>query len=181
MGPIVLLNKRILISWLFVASGASRRSCLPVGFSLLPGAPDAARPLDTTGPTEEGVRLYLSHKGGIDGLWAGSGGCGQCQDSPGLASAARCVNRMAAPLYSASASFALSCSSPSPLPCTLSVYTAAAYQSRALAVLLSLLWVGCHPSLEFLLFRYALNCLPYAPQELEKNGRLLVPEDVDWT
>lgn len=73
LGPIVPLNKRTLIIWLFVASGASRRSCLSV-FSLHPGAPDAARPLGTTEPTEEGWRLDLSHKRGIDGLWAGSGG-----------------------------------------------------------------------------------------------------------
>lgn len=39
------------------------------------------------GLQRKGLRLYLSHKAGIDGLWAGSGGQGQCQDSPGLAQA----------------------------------------------------------------------------------------------
>lgn len=47
---------------------------LPPSFSLHPEVADAARPLDTTGPTEEGLRLYLSHKGVLMG-------CGQAQEA----------------------------------------------------------------------------------------------------
>lgn len=60
---------------------------LPPSFSLHPEAADAASLWTQQGLQRKELRLYLSHKGGIDGLWAGSGGQGQCQDSPGLARA----------------------------------------------------------------------------------------------
>lgn len=56
LGPIVPSHKGAVISWV-VCGFWCQQEKLPPSFSLHPEAADAAKPLDTTGPTEERIEI----------------------------------------------------------------------------------------------------------------------------